>query len=174
MQVSNSETAAVLRTVTFKYFEPGHGFNSCDSHHHLLENQFKKKNFMYDFSDYVDCMEAAGSCIQMQACDFRNWEKGLSESKLSKSTRPLLADVVEVQFRAGECVMYFKTSDYSNPYKCAQFLTKRAREEVAMLPRTKVGKGIPADRLRGIQEKLVPLMPPNRHRFWGSLKSYKN
>ena len=39
-------TQNVLLTLILKYFEAGHGFNACDSHHHLLENEFKKKKFL--------------------------------------------------------------------------------------------------------------------------------
>ena len=74
-------TQNVLLTLILKYFEAGHGFNACDSHHHLLENEFKKKKFLYHFSDYVACMESAGSCTVLQATDFIEWEKGVIRIK---------------------------------------------------------------------------------------------
>ena len=59
-----------LKTLTLNYFEKGHTFMSVDSFHHLVEEHIRKKKYLYDFNDYVDCVEKSGIAIKMQASDF--------------------------------------------------------------------------------------------------------
>ena len=48
-----------VEKVTFKYFEKGHTFMSAGSFHHLVEKKIREKKFLYDFSDYYKCVDAA-------------------------------------------------------------------------------------------------------------------
>jgi len=57
--VNSSEIAA--DEVIFKFFEPGHTFMSADSFHHQVELSLKKSGKVYDFNDFVSCVQDANS-----------------------------------------------------------------------------------------------------------------
>ena len=77
---------------------------SADNFHHMVEQEMNAMDKVYDFTDFVKCVSIVGESIIMSHTDFYQYESGLSESKLSKSTRPYLADVSDVQFRRGHYV----------------------------------------------------------------------
>ena len=59
--------------ITMKYFEPGHTFMSADSVHHAIEKAMTKMGKVYDFNDFVECVENAKCTPQtMTHKDFRN------------------------------------------------------------------------------------------------------
>ena len=82
----------------------------ADSFHHLVEKESKKQVRLYDFDDYLACVDRVGSAMKMQTDDFKQWENQLSQGKASKNTRPLLENVSVAQFRKGEPYLFFKTS----------------------------------------------------------------
>ena len=61
----------------------------------------KNKGNIYDVHDFTRCVQNAGDVSVMNISDFYNYENGLSQGKESKESRPLLHDVVVVEFRRG-------------------------------------------------------------------------
>lgn len=45
------------QTITFKYLEAGHTFMSADFVHAGVERQMKSAKNVYDFNDFIDCVE---------------------------------------------------------------------------------------------------------------------
>jgi hypothetical protein len=66
--------------------------------------------------------------------DFLDFRNCLSQSEVSKKTRPLLVDVYVVQFRRGDTNMRFKTShaDDDVEFREADFLVKKWKELMKM------------------------------------------
>ena len=103
---------------------------SADHFHAKVEKQLKYADKVYDFKDYVQCVNKAPGIVQsMEAGDFFDFEKGLSEGAVSKSSRPYLANTAAVQFRRGSHLMYFLTWQEmlrgDNFSREADFLQKR-------------------------------------------------
>ena len=42
------------KTITLKYFEPGHTFMSADSFHHQVEQGMRQQKRVEDFQDFID------------------------------------------------------------------------------------------------------------------------
>ena len=60
----------LLECVTLKFFEKGHTFMSADSFHHSVEEEIRSKKRLYDFQDFVDCVNNRGSADIMKPEDF--------------------------------------------------------------------------------------------------------
>ena len=54
-----------FKSITIKYFEAGHTFMAADSFHARVEKEFKKTKNIYDFSDYLSCVRAAGISLEL-------------------------------------------------------------------------------------------------------------
>lgn len=78
--------------ITFKYFVTGHTFMSADAFHASVERSLKKRNNIYEFTDFVDAVGAAqfGRVIPlyMVAQDFRCWSKKEFDESRIKRTKP--------------------------------------------------------------------------------------
>ena len=96
-----------VKTITLKYLTVGHTFMSADSFHKNVKQAMKKMDKVYDFVDFVECVDQHGKSVVMNVDDFMLWENGLSQSAASKSSHPLLKDVSVAQFRRDWCKMYF-------------------------------------------------------------------
>ena len=59
-------------------------FMSCDSFHHLIEDNIRHEKYLYDFNDYVQCVEKAGSAIEVKPSDFLDLK---SKKGVGKDTR---------------------------------------------------------------------------------------
>ncbi|CAH0560554.1 unnamed protein product [Brassicogethes aeneus] len=46
-----------LQTLDTKYFETGHTFMSADAFHHQVESQLRRAKNVYDFQDFIGCVE---------------------------------------------------------------------------------------------------------------------
>ena len=163
-----------LETITLNYFEAGHTYMSADSFHHLVEKEVGQQGHVYDFREFVDCVRNVGNPIVMEKYDFKNWEKQLSEGKESKRTRPLLDDVVVAQFRKGSTNLYFKRSHTETEFQNSNFMKKKFITEVEsdeVNPSISSYRGIDQERKQGIIQKLLPMIPSNRHSFWLKLKT---
>ena len=172
-----------LETVTIRYFEKGHSFMSADHFHAKVEKQLKYADKVYDFKDYVQCVNKAPGIVQsMEAGDFFDFEKGLSEGAVSKSSRPYLANTAAVQFRRGSHLMYFLTwqemlrgDNFSREGREADFLQKRFKCQQNLntgiyAKRRTTKRGITLKKKGGIVSKLGSLMPANRLEFYKELK----
>ena len=72
------------------------------------KGEMKGMNNVYNFHDFRRCVALAGDMTLMNVGDFFNFEKCLSQGTESKSSRPLLSEVVSVEFRKGSTKMFFK------------------------------------------------------------------
>lgn len=162
------------KSITLKYFEAGHTFMAADSFHAKVEKQFKKKKNVYDFSDYLHCVREVGIAVELVAEDFLDWKSGLSQSKASRNSRPLLEELKVAQFKVGIAKMYFKRSYEDENFECTDFLTKKFKfmvsEKKFLASQTRKSKPtLDRSRKQGILDKLCPLMPADRIQFWISL-----
>lgn len=77
VQIVNSKEVS-LKSLTIKYFEPGHSFMSADHFHHQVELSMKKHKTVWDFDDFVACVSSANGgktdVIQMSFKNFFNWK----------------------------------------------------------------------------------------------------
>ena len=103
-----------IEKITIRYFTVGHSFMSADNFHRMVEQEMKAMDKVYDFTDIVKCVSNVGESIIMSHTDFYQYESGLSESKLSKSTRPYLAAVSDVEFRRGPLCLYYNLPNNIN------------------------------------------------------------
>lgn len=162
-----------LNRITLKYFEPGHTFMSADSFHALVEKSFKASKRLYDYKDYEAALRKVGSIFSMTIGDFKNHRSHLSHGQRSKATRPLLSDIYKAEFVRGSTSILYSTRRNPDESNECDFLTKTAKSamdtnsffEMYAPPKTE-GSTISKDRKRGIIEKLCPLMPEDRKKFW--------
>ena len=70
-----------VMSITLRFFEKGHTFMSADAAHHNNENAIRRKRFMYDFQDFVDCVNDKGTAILMQPEDFIDFKNEKGNSK---------------------------------------------------------------------------------------------
>ena len=113
------------KSITLKYFAVGHTFMSADSFHHRIESEMKKMKDVCDWSDFKKCVQNAGQYVEMEIEDFKNHESGLTQSKASKETRPLLDTISVVHFEKGSFDLSFKTSHSDSEFKKSIFLQKK-------------------------------------------------
>ena len=45
------------KTITLKFFQPGHTFMSADAAHSRIEREMKRIGKVYDFDDFVTCVK---------------------------------------------------------------------------------------------------------------------
>ena len=138
------------------------------------EKAFKKAKNLYDFSDYETALRSVGITLKMRPDDFLDFKSCLSQSEVSKKTRPLLADVYVAQFRRGSTNMYFKTGHAEGKFREADFLVKRWKDCMKMatffekIP-VKNSENSAQSRKEDIIRKMGPLMPSDRLDFWRNL-----
>lgn len=124
--VNSSHT--VIEEIHLKYFEPGHTFMSADAFHHQVELSLKKKNKVYDFADFKDCIQRCNSSrvevIDMRLENFYDWKDWSSQHKLAKlkDLRPYLKDMVHICFRKQVKSLFYKTSFDDIDFKNLDFL----------------------------------------------------
>ena len=71
----------------------------------------------------------------MSHTDFYQYESGRSESKLSKCTRPYLADVSDIEFRRGSLCLHYKLRNNinNNEFLEADVLMSEAKKVISGL-----------------------------------------
>ena len=93
----------------------------------MIEDNIRHEKYLYDFNDYVQCVEKAGSAIEMKPSDFLDLK---NKKGVGKDTRyPLLCTISVVQFRRKSTKLYWKTSSTDTVFKSGQFLQKKFREQ---------------------------------------------
>ena len=173
-----------LQTITLEYFKKGHSFMSADHFHAKVEKQLKYADKVYDYKDYITCISKAPGIVEQMDVpdDFYDFEKGLSESSVSKETRPLLVDTASVQFRRGSTSMFFQTweqmvaakeNDQSH-YDETDFLQKKFKKDEHLTTgvyakKKTTRRGITEKKKTGIIDNLGSLMPSNRLSFYKGL-----
>jgi len=159
--------------IVLKYFTVGHTFMSADTFHQKVEQEMKSMKQVCDWADFLACVQKSGCAYEMKVEDFKMFENGLSQSAVSRKTRPLLDTVSVAEFRKGSTSLFFKTSHTENEFKEAIFLKKKISEAIAsnnykVLNRTKP-RGVNKKKLNDIVEKLGPLMKQSRTKFFEEL-----
>ena len=135
---------------------------SVDSFHHQVEDKIRRKKYLYDFNDYVDCVDSAGKALLMTPKDFFDFKS--YQSKAKDTNYRNLSEVLEIQFHKGETKIFWKTS--------IEFLQKKLRNQCLKEIRNKSkghARGVNKKKKDGILKKLVEMMPKNRLSFWESL-----
>ncbi|XP_050309760.1 uncharacterized protein LOC126745797 [Anthonomus grandis grandis] len=120
--------------ITFNYFEPGHTFMSADSFHHQIELSMKRKQKIYDFSDFLDAV--GSSCkgnVDVKAMNFNDfyvWKNMTSQTKLKKylENRPYLSDMVQVVAEHGQYTLKYKKS-FTGEFYVLDFLMNKAMKK---------------------------------------------
>lgn len=158
------------------YFEPGHTFMSCDSFHHSVELSMKKRKNIYDFKDFVDCVSEARANIivkKMEFYDFRDWRSYCSQSKLNKlgDDRPYLNDVKYFSATKGKySISYSKTYNVEDKQDLDFLLNRITKSKNIPVPKTHDDfRGVTQSKKKDIIDKLCPLMPKSRQKFWKTL-----
>ncbi|KAF2878920.1 hypothetical protein ILUMI_27244 [Ignelater luminosus] len=132
-----------FKTITLKYFEPGHSIMAADSFHHRVERLIKRQGKVYDFVNFINAVKTSShntEVIEMLVNAFYSWKDESSQYKLTRMTpRPYLNQMVEVQFTRGQ-------------------LSKKPAFK--QQPR-----GISEDRKQTIPTPLGQIVPPNRLHF---------
>jgi len=169
-----NSTEIQAETIELKFFEPGHTFMSADHFHHQVEKSLKQQGKVYDFNDFVSCVQNANSkkvCVKvMEVHDFSDWTDYSSSYKLNKIVpRPYLNEMVAVKVVRGQRLLFYRTA-FDGPEIELNFMTAKrmASTGVRAAPRT-VARGIPNDKKVDILSKLGGLMPANRLQFWQDL-----
>lgn len=163
------------KTITLKYFEPGHTFMSADSFHHQVEEAMRDMKKVYDYSDFVECVQKTSSrktvVKNMNASDFYMYQDGSSQHKLRKlDPKVYLKDIVAVRVERGSFNLKYKKSHGNEAFQELDFLqTKIIKNKEFPNAPQKVERGIAKERKQEIIGKLVPLMPENRRSFWLNL-----
>ena len=156
-----------LKTLTLRYFEKGHTFMSADSFHKNVEEAMTGKGKLYDFQDFVDCVDTFGTAIEMQPTEFKLFKNELSRGKDTKF--PHLSDVVDVSFKSGSTKMYWKTSHSDPCYQHGEFVQKKFRKLIAAhtaIPSQDGPRGVNKQKQKDIVEKLSPVIPQDKLKFW--------
>ena len=162
--------------VTLKYFVVGHSFMSADNFHRMVEKEMKAMDKVYDFDDFIKCVENVGNAQVLDFTDFYDFQNGLSrEGKASKESRPILADVnKEVEFRKGSLNMYFKCFD-DDEFREANFLKAKTKKYIKDMPAQRTEKrGITEKKKSEILKNLAPLFPATRRPFFKNLHVNNN
>ena len=149
---------------------------SADNFYKSVEKEMKEIDKVYDFQDFISCVSKAGNVYIMKHTDFYNFEKGLSESKVSKSTRPLLSNVYMTKFQRGKTFLYYRLYDdidESGQFCEANYRIKRTKNMIMkgnnLVKAQTENRGINAKKKETIFKKLSVLIPANKPLFYSTL-----
>ena len=159
-----------VESIKLKYFTAGHTFMSADNFHKDVEKEMNAMKNVYDFQDFQNCVSRAGDATLINVTEFYDFEKGLSESKASKETCPLLHEVVSVEFRKGSTSLFYKRNHDDHEYSECNFLKKKivrkiGDREYSVTHKTEP-RGIQAEKKKHILQKLGSLLPSDRKQFY--------
>ncbi|KAG5861482.1 hypothetical protein JTB14_024714 [Gonioctena quinquepunctata] len=175
--VNSSEIAA--NKIHLKYFQAGHSFMSADSFHHQVELSMKKSGNIYDFNDFHEAVQRANSgkvdVISMTPSHFSDWKDFSSQYKLKKTKpRAYLNNMVMASFTRGEHTFVYY-NDFDGVDHKLSFLQAQIEKRGITKPLNRNRpRGILQSKKDTILEKLCPLMPANRIKFWNELEGNTN
>lgn len=164
-----------LKNLTVKYFERGHTFMSADHFHHQVEKSLKQTGTVWDFSDFVQCVQNATKktdVVTQEINNFYDWKDVSSKYKLLKTTpRFYLKDLSMATFFRGERILKYKTSfDAEEESKELNFLNANAFKNGVTLPTPRIHhRGVSQKRKDLLITNLRPIIPGNRLKFWQDL-----
>lgn len=170
-----------IKNIELAYFEVGHTYMSADAFHHSVELQMKSAGKVYDYKDFVECVEKARSCtplaFTMKPTDFFNTTITISNYQLSKiRPRPYLAEIKAIKFTRGSFSFQYSDS-YDGPFTECKPFSKKQLQEVTKpgfdirktLNYHKEAAGIEKEQKNTILKNLGPLMPAEKTIFWRDL-----
>ena len=156
--------------ILFNCFESGHTFMSADSFHHGIELEMKKcpKGRVHDFPDFAEVVRKSNGgrvdIAEMKNEDFKDFKSAHSVHQLKKSNT-LLKDVFAVKFVRGSHKLHIKKSHDAQDFHEINFLKKTFRCQMPGQLRD-ANRGVSQSMKTEILQKLCPLMPETRRRFW--------
>jgi len=147
---------------------------SADSFHHAVEQSMKRKAKVYDFNDFVECVQDACrgrvAVKSMAATDFSDWPDHMSAYKVNKTNpRPYIADMVLVRALRGRNSLQYQTGFDTEPIDLNFLNAKAFKQGIQRAPRHVAPRGIPKEKKDDIVKKLIHLMPVPRREFWLNL-----
>ena len=163
-----------LKSLTIRYFEKGHTFMAADSFHKNVEDAMRHKKKLYDFNDFVECIDKHGTAIQMEPVEFKQFGNELSRGKDTKY--PHISDVVEISFREGSTKMYWKEKLTDVEYKHGEFVQKKFRKVITAKKDIVCydgPRGLNTQKLKDILQKLSPIIPKENLHFWVNMPTTK-
>ncbi|CAH0691704.1 unnamed protein product [Spodoptera exigua] len=179
IQIINSSLICA-NTITIKYLESGHTFMSADNFHHQVEQQLKRAKKVYDFSDFIDCIQLANSgkvtVKPMEVTDFYKYIDHSSQHKLKKSTnRIYLKDIVSVEVRRNNFNLFVKTEHDGELREIGFLKMKHIKSHSIPDPiQNSSPRGITEARKSAIISTLTRVIPENRLPFWQNLHTNDN
>ena len=161
------------RSICIKYLEAGHTFMSADSFHRIVEQRMKKVGDVCDFHDFTEIINFRGIAALLKAIDIIMYPKGVSTPKTT-SSKPKLKHERVVEFRYGSDEIFWKTEWNEENYRSSQFLMQKFSRDILKgneycLGRKQEPRGVTTSKKQDIINKLCPLMPENRRKFWNDL-----
>ena len=157
------------KTITLKYFEPGHTFMLADSFHYQIEQGMRQRNRVEGFQDFVETVDSCVKSILMSFNDFFEIPKGLSQSKYT-CNGPKLENVQVVKFVRGSVEMFWKTNYAEENFKSSRFLQRKYLKIIGKeLERNKENRGVKPAKKDKIIEVISPHMKERSRHFWYQL-----
>lgn len=148
---------------------------SADNFHHQVENQLQRAKKVYDFADFIDCVQLANSekvnVKPMEVSDFCKYLDHSSQYKLKKcEERIYLKDVVCVEAHRHNMNLFVKTAHDGNVIEIDFLKAKLIKQfSIPDAVQNTMPRGITQDRKAGILRKLSDIIPKNRLQFWQNL-----
>ncbi|CAG9818149.1 unnamed protein product [Phaedon cochleariae] len=114
----------------------GHTFMAADSFHHQMELSLQQKKKVYDFADFVNCVQTANSgkvtVKLMNLEDFFVWPDNSSSHNIKQLIpRPYMKDIVEVIAEKGKNELIYRTSFDAEAIKSDPTVRKIKSEAMA-------------------------------------------
>ena len=163
-----------LETITMKYFEKGHTFMSADSFHTQVERAARMMKNVYNFDDFVACINKSGIAVPMQASDFFDYKNLLSHGM--DSDYPYVRQITTAQFRKGSTKLFWKEDFGSLTWNSGEFIQKSKRGLTRYLNVQSKGgpRGVTTTKAKDIRDKLSAVIPNTKMNFWLSLPTNDN
>ena len=141
---------------------------AADAFHRSVEQEIKRRKFVYDFREFEDVInDAKGVAVTMNVSDFRNYQSKLSHA--STTTYPLLENVVVVEFRKGSNCMFCKEDMRIVDFENGEFLQKKIIMKQDTFQAKSNPRGIPESKKMDIVTKLCPMMDKQHQNFWKNI-----
>ena len=132
---------------------------SADSFHHIVEERMKKVGDVCDFYDFIEIINFRGIAASLKANDSM-YPKGVSTSK-NTSGKPKLKHV-SCRVLKGFWVEQRKLS-FTSIFNAEDFATNNVFEH------KQEPHGVTTSKKHDIINKLCPLMPESKRKFWNDL-----
>ena len=100
---------------------------AVDSFQYQVQDRIWWKKHLYDFNDFVECVDNVWKSCLMATEDFFDFKSYKSKAKYINYLK--LAKISEVQFCKGETKMFWKTLFEKSEYRSCELLQKKFREE---------------------------------------------